>query len=271
MKGRNVFTVAEIDRLRRLFREKDDADRDEQKTIRDKMRRIGFYITDFAGNMNSTDFDILLNSGKIEILDYEAFINSKNVSREVFNENKNTIEEDTGISQEDEKVIESDNIFKEGLEPWIDEYSEILILGSLPSDISIKEQAYYQNKSRNSFWKLMHGLFGEGPDSKEFLLKNHIALWDCLAAGNREGNLDSSFSGGEVSNKIPELLASHPSIKGIVLNGSGKPKNFFEIYFKKLYQQIDVIAVPSSSNARGILFEDKRRAWEYALKSLLSH
>ena len=34
--------------------------------------------------------------------------------------------------------------YKEGLEPWVDEHSEILILGSFPSDVSLRERAYYQ-------------------------------------------------------------------------------------------------------------------------------
>ena len=45
MKGRNTFTRSEINILRELFKLKDEASSCEQKKIRDKMRKMGFYIT----------------------------------------------------------------------------------------------------------------------------------------------------------------------------------------------------------------------------------
>lgn len=120
------------------------------------MRRMGFYISDFSYDMNSTDFELLCKSGNISIINYNEYVKSNCEDKE---QSKMT------------KIQDCHN-HKEGLAPWIDEFSEILILGSLPSDVSIKEQAYYQNKSKNSFWKLMHDLLGQGDDSKEFLLKN---------------------------------------------------------------------------------------------------
>lgn len=59
MKGRNTFTMAVIKELKQLFLQKDNADYNEQKSIRRKIREKGFYISDFpdfAKNMNSTDF-----------------------------------------------------------------------------------------------------------------------------------------------------------------------------------------------------------------------
>lgn len=81
MKGRNTFTMAEIKYLYQLFLQKDNADSDEQKSIRNKMRRIGFYITDFTRKgMNSTDFMILCNNGKIGITDLDKYVNSDDES-----------------------------------------------------------------------------------------------------------------------------------------------------------------------------------------------
>lgn len=48
MKGRDTFTMAEIKYLHQLFLQKDNADPNKQKYIRNKMREIGFYITDFT-------------------------------------------------------------------------------------------------------------------------------------------------------------------------------------------------------------------------------
>ncbi len=151
---------------------------------------------------------------------------------------------------------------KEGLGPWIDDNSEILILGSLPSDISIQGQSYYHNKPKNSFWKLMHAIFGEGDDTKEFLLSHRIALWDCLAAANRDGSLDANFRGGEVPNDISQLLKQYPNIKKIVINGITAPQKYFKKYFSDLYNHYEIVVVPSSSNLNAIPFEEKLQAWK---------
>lgn len=241
-KGRRTFTAAEINRLRQLFIKKDKAESKDKKCIRDEMRDMKFYISDFRPSLDSNSFEQLLESGEIQISD-----GKENVKSCV------------------EAIYQKGDDFKEGLAPWIDEQSEILILGSLPSDTSIQKQAYYQNKSQNSFWKLMHSLFGEGPDTKEFLMKNHIALWDCLADANRRGSVDKHIA-DESPNEIPELLASHPNIKKLVLNGLTIKKNYFDKYFANLCKQIEVVAVNSSSNNNSISFEKKLQEWKNVLK-----
>lgn len=68
-KRRNTFTIEEINRLRQLFMEKDMAGSDEKKPIRDKMRDMGFYISDFRNSMDSADFEQLLTNDEIKIGD----------------------------------------------------------------------------------------------------------------------------------------------------------------------------------------------------------
>lgn len=221
--------------------------------------------------MNSTDFRLLCISGRITITYKDKSMKSDDVAELLFNNDDNQSNEirlgnNENLCSKNAEPQDNEN-FKEGLEPWVDEHSEILILGSLPSDVSIREQAYYQNKSKNSFWKLMHGLFGEGPDSKEFLTKHHIALWDCLSAANREGSLDSNISGGERPNNIPQLLESHPSIRRIVINGKSTARDYFDRYFYDLHKSsIEIIIVESSSNANSIEFEAKLEDWKKILK-----
>lgn len=270
MKGRNSFSMAEIEKLKQLFMEKDKADSDEQMSIRRKMRRMNFYISDFYHDMNYEDFIRLCNSGGITITDIDKKVKSNDEAELLFNNDDNQSNEirfgkNENSNSKNAEPQDNEN-YKEGLEPWVDEHSEILILGSFPSDVSLRERAYYQNKSKNSFWKLMHGLFGEGPDSKKFLMKHHIALWDCLAAVNRAGSLDSNISGGERPNNIPQLLESHPSIRRIVINGKSKAKGYFDRYFSDLYSHIDVIIVSSSSNTNSIGFETKLEEWKKILK-----
>ena len=271
MKGRDTFTMAVIKELKQLFLQKDNADYNEQKSIRRKIREKGFYISDFAKDMNSTDFIRRCKNGSIKIIDRDKYVKSKDVAEFLCNNddnqsNKIRLGNNENLCSKNAKPQDNEN-FKEGLEPWVDEHSEILILGSLPSDVSIRKQAYYQNKSRNSFWKLMHGLFGEGPDSKEFLMKHHIALWDCLAAANREGSLDSNILGGERPNNIQQLLESHPSIRRIVINGKSTARDYFDKYFYDLHNSsIEIFIVTSSSNANAIEFEAKLEDWKKILK-----
>ena len=76
MRGRKSFSMAEIEKLKQLFMEKDKADSDEQMSIRRKMRRMNFYISDFYHDMNYEDFIRLYNSGRINITDIDKKVKS---------------------------------------------------------------------------------------------------------------------------------------------------------------------------------------------------
>ncbi|MGH2743242.1 MAG: hypothetical protein ACRDSN_11690 [Pseudonocardiaceae bacterium] len=70
--GRSAFTQKEIETLRANLRELRPAERSRQKTIRARMRRTGFYITDFATDAQGftvSDFDDLLRRGVIKMVD----------------------------------------------------------------------------------------------------------------------------------------------------------------------------------------------------------
>lgn len=67
MKGKNVFTKQEIEELRELIRQRVKADRNAQKRIRNKMRKIGFYGGDDFGIIDMTieKFDKLIADKRI--------------------------------------------------------------------------------------------------------------------------------------------------------------------------------------------------------------
>jgi hypothetical protein len=65
--GRLRFTQSEIDELRVLLGELRRAEPTRQKTIRTKMRRIGFYITDVSHDGDGfSDFDALTRRGRYD-------------------------------------------------------------------------------------------------------------------------------------------------------------------------------------------------------------
>lgn len=131
--------------------------------------------------------------------------------------------------------------------PIISKNSKILILGSMPSVMSIEKRQYYGNPN-NRFFKIMFSLFGQEylenyEDKLALLEKNGIALFDVIKSCEREGSTDAKIKNAEV-NDIPALLNKYPNIKGIVLNGS-LAKKLFEKNFSDI--NIPLLPLPSTS------------------------
>lgn len=72
MKGRNSFTSFEVLKIKRLIAEKIIASTDKQKGIRQKIRNLGLYYSDFSPKREGytvADFESLIRTGKIKIVD----------------------------------------------------------------------------------------------------------------------------------------------------------------------------------------------------------
>ena len=73
MDGKTEFSQPEADAIRDLLKEKFNASRSRQKTIRGKIRnQYKFYISDFTSSssgFNHYDFDNLINRNRIRIID----------------------------------------------------------------------------------------------------------------------------------------------------------------------------------------------------------
>ena len=85
MKGKDTFTSAEIAELRVLIAMRQNASRDCQKQIRNRMREIGFYGRDDWGiiDCKPVDLEELINTGRIKIIDEMP---STNITAESKNE-----------------------------------------------------------------------------------------------------------------------------------------------------------------------------------------
>ncbi len=247
MKGKNVFTEAEIALLRKLIIKRCNAFRSEQKQIRDEMRAIGFYGRDdfHITDMTIEKFDKLIESKKIRILKGEI-VKEKN--------------DDTTLMQ-----TQVASRLKESLPPLIDENSEILILGTMPGEESLQKGEYYAS-SRNSFWKiiacLFHGNkgFNDYKEKEECLKEHHIALWDVLSSCEREGSSDANITNEDL-NDIENLLKQYPNIHLIVCNG----KEAFS-YIENMKLEIDSVAAESTSNTNAKTLEKKVENWKSILK-----
>ncbi len=156
-------------------------------------------------------------------------------------------------------------------QPIIDDRSECLILGSLPSVISLKERHYYANP-HNQFWEILYSVFGEEMPTDfgeryRFLLRHHLALWDVVKSADRKGSLDSSIR-SVVPNDIPGLLAEHPEIRKIILSGAASERYFMK-YFGFLSERYECRRVPSPSPIPGRnvrTLDEKKAEWSKALR-----
>ena len=93
--------------------------------------------------------------------------------------------------------------------PVYNKNSEILILGSFPSVKSREGQFFYHHK-QNRFWKVLSAVVNDVlpetiDEKKEFLLRNHIAVWDVIASCDIEGSSDSSIKNA-VPNNFSDIL-----------------------------------------------------------------
>jgi len=71
MKGKILFTRGETEKIRLLINRKSKASKYDQKRIRDEIRSIGFYFSDFSSKKGYTvtDFENLIHSGQIQLID----------------------------------------------------------------------------------------------------------------------------------------------------------------------------------------------------------
>ncbi len=147
-----------------------------------------------------------------------------------------------------------------GLEPFIPCDATILVLGSMPSVASLREQFYYAHK-QNRFFKIISYLVQRDlntiDEKKSALSVLKIGLYDVIHSCIREGSLDSKIKDVEPSD-LEELLKKYPSIKVLITNGSLSKKLFIK-YSSHLLNKphLKVIHLPSTSPANAMMSLEK--------------
>lgn len=152
---------------------------------------------------------------------------------------------------------------KASFPPVTDEHTRVLVLGSLPGEISLARAQYYANP-QNQFWRLIGEVIGAeltalGYDARlERLLEAGVGLWDVIATAERAGSLDGAIRAHQ-PNALAELAASLPELKAIGFNGGTSAR----IGGKALAGRgaWALVALPSSSPAFTRPFQEKRAAW----------
>jgi hypoxanthine-DNA glycosylase len=151
-----------------------------------------------------------------------------------------------------------------GLPPIIGDGARLLILGNMPSVMSLSAQQYYANP-RNGFWRITGEVFGfdaSAPyESRTAALRARgIAVWDVLRLCRRQGSLDSAIEPDSmVANDFGPLFHAYPGIECVFFNGAAAEKNFGRLV--GLDRPVRYCRLPSTSPAQTMRFEEKLRAW----------
>lgn len=158
---------------------------------------------------------------------------------------------------------------KSSFAPIIYPDTKIIILGSLPGDLSIQQGEYYAHP-RNRFWKILAAITNsnvpENYQQKKNLLKTlKIGIWDVAHSADRKGSLDTSIL-NEIPNDLHTLLKNNKRIEIIAFNGQ-KARNMYDKHFSTI-DGIKYLTLPSSSPANAsISFDRICKIWEEALLS----
>lgn len=147
-----------------------------------------------------------------------------------------------GFMQEYQRLVHN-------FEPVWDEQSRILILGTFPS-VKSRENHFYYGHPQNRFWRLLAALTDERTpvtvsEKTEFLLRNHIAIWDVISACDIVGSSDSSIR-NVVANDMRVILDRAP-VRRIYANG-GKA---YDLYMRYCFPATgrEITKLPSTSPA----------------------
>ena len=111
----------------------------------------------------------------------------------------------------------------QGLPPIADKDARVLILGSFPSEASLRERQYYGHP-RNQFWVVMERLFGIARSEPyswrcRELVGRGIAVWDSVGRCRRKGSSDSAIR-EPVANDFAGFYRQHPHIVAVFWNGA---------------------------------------------------
>ncbi len=153
-------------------------------------------------------------------------------------------------------------MYKQSFDPIISPEPRVLILGSLPGDLSLKMNQYYGHP-RNRFWQILFKIFNvelsdDYQTRKQIILQHHLALWDVANSAVRKGSMDVNMK-NEIPNNIEGLLMKYPTIERIIFNGKKSEKLFWKYFDKK--SSIRYISMPSTSPANA----------QYSLQKLVDY
>src|SRR5215469_1238088 len=159
-----------------------------------------------------------------------------------------------------------DSVRKFGLPPLADDTTEILVIGTMPSDLSLSKRQYYAHPS-NDFWRLMGSVLNEefgrlSYDDRVAALKRHrIGLWDIYHNCVHHGSLDCEIN-VPVLNDFTILRGIAPRLRLLCFNGKKAAKS--EDKLDHLGYKTCVL--PSSTGSKRKNSSERVRVWKCAIE-----
>lgn len=156
-----------------------------------------------------------------------------------------------------------------GLPPIVGADPTVLILGNMPSVMSLASGQYYGNP-RNAFWPVMAdilGFDGAAPYEQRVseLAGHQIAVWDVLRSCRRAGSLDAAVERDSmVPNDFGAFLRDRPQIDLLLFNGAAAEANYHRLV--RAAPAVRGLRLPSTSPAHTMRFADKLAHWRAALR-----
>ena len=250
MKGRDIFSREEAAQIKDLLDKKIKSGN--QKSLRDKLRKIGFYSDDFkriASGFTPEDFDDLVRTKRI------------------------SVSENTELRKIDSKFYARPNEnHVQGFQPIVSEQAQSLILGTVPGGKSLLLKEYYADTS-NKFWQIIErvygGRFSTYQARVDSLRSNRIALWDVLASCKRSGSLDKNIV-EPLPNDFEKFFAAYPNIKQVFFNGQEAKRYYKTLVLPTLSSAPKrhlLVTLPSSSGAYARSLDFKVNAWAEKLEN----
>ncbi|AYG95247.1 DNA-deoxyinosine glycosylase [Brevundimonas naejangsanensis] len=150
-----------------------------------------------------------------------------------------------------------------GFAPVVDDRTQLLILGSLPGDASLKAAQYYAHP-QNGFWRLTGAVIGTDLPALPYetrlerLLAAGIGLWDVIASAERRGSLDAAIRNPEGAD-LAALVDCLPRLNAVAFNGATAARLGRRALSGD--RKIAFLDLPSSSPAHARPFEEKLSRW----------
>jgi len=250
MKGKSTFSQGEANAIIALIRKKVVADRNEQKRIRDKIRAIGFYASDFGIGGGYTEHD---------------FLRLIKITREI--QKPESVAKPTKLPSTNQPTKSNSNHKKESFRPISNADAKILILGTMPGERSLTINQYYGHGG-NQFWKIMFGCFGKTfsddyETKKKLLIDNKIALWDVLQYCERQGSTDNTI-GSELPNDFNQFFKQHPFIRTVLFNGNNAAEYYQNYIGYDSTFRYEVLPSTSPANTWSTR-EEKMKKWKQVI------
>jgi hypoxanthine-DNA glycosylase len=152
---------------------------------------------------------------------------------------------------------------KRSFAPVANADTRVLVLGSLPGEVSLARGQYYANP-RNQFWRIMEPVIDARLIDVAYdvrlaaLLSAGVGLWDVIGSASRTGSLDSDIRQPR-PNPLRDLVGKLPLLQAVAFNG-GKAS---DLGWRQLDESggLELLSLPSTSPANTAPLDRKQVEW----------